>query len=177
VGDSRVTLARELGGSLKAVPLSLDHKPDGPAEEARILAAGGRVFSVHYDDGVDGPPRVWLGHMDVPGLAMSRSICDVVAHSAGVSTEPDFTEHFLTADDSFFVAATDGLWEFMTDEDVVSRVARMAETVEPKAIVEALVEESSARWMKNESVIDDTTIAIIFLAQYDPKPGSPSTPR
>ncbi len=43
-----------------------------PDEKARILAAGGRVFAVEYDDGVDGPPRVWLGHMDVPGLAMSR---------------------------------------------------------------------------------------------------------
>ena len=30
------------------------------------------MFAVEYDDGVDGPCRVWLGHMDVPGLAMSR---------------------------------------------------------------------------------------------------------
>ena len=30
------------------------------------------MFAVEYDDGVDGPARVWLGHMDVPGLAMSR---------------------------------------------------------------------------------------------------------
>lgn len=30
------------------------------------------MFSVEYSDGVDGPPRVWLGNMDMPGLAMSR---------------------------------------------------------------------------------------------------------
>ena len=30
---------------------------------------------MEYDDGIDGP-RVWLGHMDVPGLAMSRSLGD-----------------------------------------------------------------------------------------------------
>lgn len=52
-------------------------------EQARIEAKGGRVFAVEYDDGVDGPARVWLGHMDVPGLAMSRSLGDAVAHTAG----------------------------------------------------------------------------------------------
>lgn len=58
--------------SLEAVSVSDDHKPDRPDEQRRILARGGRVFAVEYDDGVDGPPRVWLAHMDIPGLAMSR---------------------------------------------------------------------------------------------------------
>ena len=30
---------------------------------------------MEYDDGIDGP-RVWLGHMDVPGLAMLRLLRD-----------------------------------------------------------------------------------------------------
>ncbi len=38
-----------------------------------------------YEDGIDGPARVWLGHMDIPGLAMSRSLGDTVAHTAGAS--------------------------------------------------------------------------------------------
>jgi hypothetical protein len=54
------------------VDVSNDHKPDLVEEKARILAAGGRVFAVEYDDGISGPQRVWLGHMDIPGLAMSR---------------------------------------------------------------------------------------------------------
>lgn len=41
-------------------------------QKERILRAGGRVFSIGYSDGVDGPPRVWLQDVDVPGLAMSR---------------------------------------------------------------------------------------------------------
>jgi hypothetical protein len=48
-------------------------------EKQRILSAGGRVFAVEYEDGQDGPQRVWLGHMDVPGLAMSRSLGDKVS--------------------------------------------------------------------------------------------------
>ena len=38
---------------------------------------------MEYDDGYDGPVRVWLKDQDIPGLAMSRSICDTVAHSVG----------------------------------------------------------------------------------------------
>jgi serine/threonine protein phosphatase PrpC len=72
IGDSRVIMAKEEAGRLIPIEITFDHKPDSPAEKERIIASGGRVFAVEYDDGVDGPMRVWLGHMDVPGLAMSR---------------------------------------------------------------------------------------------------------
>ena len=189
VGDSRVTLCTDDG---HAAPLSVDHKPDKPAEKARILACGGRVFAVEYDDGVDGPPRVWLGHLDIPGLAMSRSIGDVIAHSAGVSSEPEFFDRTLTRRDAFLVSATDGLWEFLSDQDVVDVVlsvirrhacdTRFAEGTKsahdstvaitiavdlPKACVQALIDESNRRWMSQEQVVDDTTVVLAFLQPID----------
>lgn len=162
VGDSRATIATSSG----AVAISVDHKPDLPDEKARILSCGGRVFSVEYDDGVDGPPRVWLGHLDVPGLAMSRSIGDVVAHSAGVSSTPDFFHRVLTEHDKFLVSATDGLWEFMDDHEVCAIVDKIAAEHDgnARACVDALVQESNRRWMANEQVIDDTTVAVCFLS-------------
>ncbi|CAN0005566.1 unnamed protein product [Discosporangium mesarthrocarpum] len=60
-----------------------------PHQKERIVKAGGRVFAVKYNDGMDGPQRVWLGNMDMPGLAMSRSLGDTVAHTAGVTSHPD----------------------------------------------------------------------------------------
>lgn len=72
VGDSRIIIGKNDGSGVDADELTHDHKPDSLKEKERIIASGGRVFAVEYDDGVDGPPRVWLGHMDVPGLAMSR---------------------------------------------------------------------------------------------------------
>ena len=87
--------------------------------QARIVAAGGRVFAVRYDDGIDGPARVWLAHADIPGLAMSRSLGDKVAHSAGVSSEPEIFElKLVKGDHLFLVSATDGLWEFITSQEV-----------------------------------------------------------
>jgi len=57
---------------LVSTPLTVDHKPELPDEKQRILATGGRVFAVQYEDGVRGPERVWLSDLNVPGLAMSR---------------------------------------------------------------------------------------------------------
>ncbi|GKY93981.1 hypothetical protein MPSEU_000365000 [Mayamaea pseudoterrestris] len=162
VGDSRVILGKEeKSGTLIAQDITFDHKPDSPKEKERILACGGRVFAVEYDDGVDGPPRVWLGHMDIPGLAMSRSLGDVVAHSAGVISEPEFTEFELNADtDRFLVVATDGLWEFVDNQECAEMVEGQPS---PTDAVDVLVTEAATRWMHEEQVIDDTTIIVANL--------------
>ena len=150
---------------MTAVALTDDHKPDLPLEKARIEAKGGRVFAVEYDDGVDGPARVWLGHMDVPGLAMSRSLGDAVAHSAGVSSEPEFVEYTFNPDreDIIMVMASDGLWEFMTDQEVMDIAYT---TTEPRFAVDRLISESNERWMREEQVIDDTTVCVAFLGAF-----------
>jgi serine/threonine protein phosphatase PrpC len=168
IGDSRSSLAyrTKADGPIVAVGLTEDHKPDLPDEKARIEAKGGRVFAVEYDDGVDGPARVWLGHMDVPGLAMSRSLADVVAHSAGVSSEPDFTEYVFNPEnreDLILVMASDGLWEFMSNQEVMDIAFG---TTEPRFAVDRLISESNERWMKEEQVIDDTTVCVAFLGNF-----------
>ena len=160
IGDSRLVVAREVEGKLTAIDVSQDHKPDREDEERRIVASGGRVFAVEYDDGVSGPPRVWLGHMDIPGLAMSRSLGDTVAHTAGVISEPELHSYEITDDDKLIILASDGLWEFMSSQEVVDFIARVPS---PERAVDMLVAESSARWMKEESVIDDTTIIVAKL--------------
>ena len=166
-GDSRTSLAfLNAQGGCTAIALTQDHKPDLPAEKARIEAKGGRVFAVEYDDGVDGPQRVWLGNMDVPGLAMSRSICDAVAHTAGVSSECEFTEYDFNPqnrEDLMMVMASDGLWEFMSDQEVMDMAFACTE---PRFAVDKLISESSERWMKEEQVIDDTTVCVVFLGQF-----------
>jgi len=166
IGDSRVLIGtqREPRGKVIAEALTIDHKPDSPLERERIVASGGRVFAVEYDDGVDGPPRVWLGHMDVPGLAMSRSLGDAVAHMAGVISEPEFTERELDPDkDKFVIVATDGLWEFL-DNDYCIEVA--SNTRGPSESVDRLVKEANQRWMEEEQVIDDTTVIVAHLFDY-----------
>lgn len=166
VGDSRTSIAyRDENGKIVGVNLTIDHKPDLPEEKARIQRAGGRVFAVEYDDGIDGPSRVWLGHMDVPGLAMSRSLGDAVAHTAGVSSEPEFFEYEFSQgrEDLVLVMASDGLWEFMSDQEVMEAAVA---TTEPRFAVDRLINESNEKWMREEQVIDDTTVCVAFLGSF-----------
>lgn len=121
---------------------------------------------MEYDDGVDGPMRVWLGNMDVPGLAMSRSLGDVVAHTAGVSSECEFFEYDFNPnnrEDLILVMASDGLWEFMSNQEVMDIAFS---TTEPRYAVDKLISESNERWMKEEQVIDDTTVCVAFLNSF-----------
>lgn len=57
----------------------------------QLYTKGGRVKEVH------GTHRVYLASDDVPGLAMSRSLGDYVAHSAGTYIEGQWTEYVSEA--------------------------------------------------------------------------------
>lgn len=97
---------------------------------------------------------------------MSRSLGDAVAHSAGVSSEPEFFEHEFNQDnkeDLVLVIASDGLWEFMSDKEVMEIATN---TSEPRFAVDRLISESNERWMKEEQVIDDTTVCVAFLGSF-----------
>ena len=62
--------------------LSRDHKPSIKEEAERIIESKGLIkpFYNHQTNQPLGPPRVWLkDNPKLPGLAMSRSIGDMVA--------------------------------------------------------------------------------------------------
>ena len=172
VGDSRAVLARRSVSStatarFTAHPLSIDQKPDRPDERRRILDCRGRVEACKGSRGEDiGPPRVWLATQDVPGLAMSRSFGDLIAASVGVIAKPEVDERLRhDGDDCFIVLGSDGVWEFMSDDEVVDVVGRVGglngERAEDAA--RAVVEEATRRWQLEEEVIDDITCVIVYF--------------
>lgn len=65
-----------------------------------------------------GPARVWLKELEVPGLAMSRSLGDQVAQSVGVSPEPEITIYDIDVNDRYIIIASDGVWEFLSNDEV-----------------------------------------------------------
>lgn len=88
----------------------------------------------------------------------------MVAHSAGVSSEPEFTERLLNpSEDRYIIVATDGLWEFITNTETIDLVSS---ATSPAEAVDVLVKESNVRWMREEQVIDDTTIIVAYLFGY-----------
>jgi serine/threonine protein phosphatase PrpC len=50
----------------------------------------------------------------------TSSLGDAVAHTAGVISDPEFTEKELhPASDRVIVVATDGLWEFIENDETI----------------------------------------------------------
>ncbi|KAK4789706.1 hypothetical protein SAY86_017010 [Trapa natans] len=113
-GDSRAVLCRKG----KAVPLSVDHKPDRPDELDRIQMAGGKVV---YRNGA----RVF------GILAMSRAIGDNYLKPY-VSCEPEVTIMDRTLEDDCLILASDGLWDVVSNE-TACKVARMCLRVKARA--------------------------------------------
>ena len=126
VGDSRAIIVRHENGdpsNYKTRALTRDHKPCDPEEAKVILKAGGRIDSYRDNAGNKvGPERVWLKTEDIPGLAMSRSFGDKVASMVGVNAVPEIGELRMTPEDKFIILASDGVWEFLENEDVADIV-------------------------------------------------------
>lgn len=68
----------------------------------------------------DDDMMTWLPNMILPGLAMARSIGDDIAASVGVHATPEIMTYELTKRDKFMVIASDGVWEFLSNEQVLS---------------------------------------------------------
>jgi len=72
-----------------------------------------------------GPKRVWLKNKPVPGLAMTRSIGDMAASSVGVTAEPEIKVFSnLSPSDKFIVIASDGIWDRLSNEEVMMTIAK-----------------------------------------------------
>lgn len=169
-GDSRCVVGRELppeNGRTKyrAVDMSHDQKPVRADEKRRVRNAGGRIARWQRNMG---PLRVWLPRDWTPGLAMTRSIGDTVLSEYGVSPVPEVTYTIMGPTDSFIVLASDGVWEFMTSQEVVDFIGRMRrEGSSASDASEALVREAVRRWRRNEVVVDDTTAVVMWMEWKD----------
>ena len=53
-----------------------------------------------------------------PGLTISRSLGDLIAHQIGVSSEPEIEFHELAPGDRFFTIASNGVWNHLQSDDV-----------------------------------------------------------
>eukprot|EP00879_Flechtneria_rotunda_P010485 GHRR01010961.1.p4 GENE.GHRR01010961.1~~GHRR01010961.1.p4 ORF type:complete len:163 (+),score=68.78 GHRR01010961.1:1333-1821(+) len=157
-----MVMGRRIKRGWEAIDLSHDHKPTTPEERARILRSHGRVERLVDEAGQPmGPYRVWLQYAWVPGLAMSRALGDQLAHTVGVSSEPQHITVDLTPSDKLLILASDGVWEFISSKEAVEMVAA-CDT--PEEGCRTLVDEAYQRWLNEEDgVVDDITAVVVRL--------------
>ena len=166
IGDSRAVLGRLINketNEYKAIELSRDHKPTEKDEEKRILENDGRIQPFIEDGEFVGPQRVWIKEEEVPGLAMTRSFGDRVAATVGVVSIPEIKEYIFNPNDKFMIIASDGVWEFISSQECIDIIKEFYDRNDLKGCCEFLYQESSKRWLKEEEVIDDTTMIIVFF--------------
>jgi protein phosphatase PTC2/3 len=107
--------------------LSYDHKPNNELEAKRIVAAGG-----------------WVEFNRVNGnLALSRALGDFVfkkndgkrAEEQIVTAYPDVDVKDLTSDHEFILLACDGIWDVLSNEEVLEFVrSRIAQHIPPEIV-------------------------------------------
>ena len=174
---------------LNALQMTVDQKPEDPVELERIQRAGGMVMRLEDEDGRRvGPYRVWKVENMYPGIAMSRSLGDKLAHEVGVISTPILTQRTLKEGEDFFIViGSDGVWDMMENQEVCDfveafrlkcvrnmRSASYVDVVEPGnvCISHLLCEEARARWLaivEAEDVqIDDISCLVVELVTHLP---------
>jgi len=121
------------------VELTKDHKPELKEEKRRIEKSGGQVV---YDGFAN--HRVYAKGGRYPGLNMSRSLGDLMGqYDAGISHEPTVTEYKLGQEHELLLCCSDGVWEFIDNQEAVNIVAPLGRSKAMDA-AEKLARESWA---------------------------------
>nr|GMC76927.1 probable protein phosphatase 2C 52 [Ipomoea batatas] len=160
IGDSRAILASKASNdSMEAIQLTVDLKPDLPKEAERIKRCKGRVFALQDEPEVQ---RVWLPFDDAPGLAMARAFGDFCLKEYGVISIPEFSHRVLTDRDKFIVLASDGVWDVLSNEEVVEIVSSSPSR---SGAARILVESAAREWKTKypTSKMDDCAVVCLFL--------------
>ncbi|KAL4432611.1 hypothetical protein ABPG74_004904 [Tetrahymena malaccensis] len=127
LGDSRAVLSQNNGQ--KVIGLTVDHKPNHPDEEKRIIMNGGKIYQSQiptmqpkqYPQFVKGPHRVLPGR-----LAVSRTLGDIEAklkkyggNSKVILCEPEITQFQLSQEHDFIMLGCDGIFDKLTNNQSI----------------------------------------------------------
>ena len=163
VGDSRGIMIKEKN---EIIDLSIDQKPENENEKKRIQKMGGIISQCNdlYDDGKEGGPfRIWIKGCDYPGLAMSRSIGDKIAHDIGVISEPEIFDFNLDDKCICLIIGSDGVWQYLKNKDIADIIGPFLNKKKAEQASKEIIRKSSLAWMENDVNVDDITVSVIFL--------------
>lgn len=138
-GDARAIIISGEG----VYQLTVDHRLDSIEERQRIEKMGGHV---EY-------PYTYRGSL---GLMPTRTLGDEYFKPVGVLATPSINEYAISEKDLFLLAACDGLFDFMTNEEVAELARRFSR---PQSLVQALKTEV----LDNRQGTDNLTILAVSL--------------
>jgi serine/threonine protein phosphatase PrpC len=146
VGDSRGIICR----NNIAFPLTKDHKPNIYDEYCRLTGAGGKVYFDGYD-------------YRIGDLSVSKAFGDI--ENEHISCEPDIFKYTLTKDDKFMVLACDGLFDVMTNDEIINFIllhcydTKNKNTRKCSSVAHKLAEYA----IKTKKSTDNVSIIVVFF--------------
>ena len=166
IGNTRAILARYENGYYTTINLNRDHKPTESDEIKRVISQGGiirqnfdKIRKINF-----GPERIFLKNSDIPGLSMSRTFGDNLAHTIGVINIPEVINYEFKGGERFIVIATDSIWQYIDSDECVEIIKTFYEkNLDAIGALNALVTEAIKRWKKQENKIEDITAVVIFF--------------
>lgn len=151
-GDSRCVLSR----NGQAIALSTDHKPNVPNEIQRIQNAG---RSIRYSRGA---------YRIDDGIAVSRAIGDMKFKKnkdlsprlQALTCSPEIRSESITDDTEFLAIACDGIWDVLSDQELVDFVGLYIRSeMNLGSVCEALLDHCLAR----PGALDNMTVILVRL--------------
>ncbi|XP_043699863.1 probable protein phosphatase 2C 73 [Telopea speciosissima] len=160
LGDSRAVLCSiDNRNQPFPVQLTVDLKPSIPSEAERIKKRKGRVMAMEKEPNVS---RVWMPEENCPGLAMARAFGDFCLKDYGLISVPQVSYKKLTSKDEFVVIATDGVWDVLSNREVVKIVASARKrSIAAKILVDHAIHAWRTKYPKSR--IDDCAVICLFL--------------
>ena len=166
VGDSRAIMGTiDKDHNTQIVELSDDHKPQRPDERARLEKSSAILLTERQVRGFGDDSKVYIcrkkGDDIVYGVLFTRSLGDADAHEhLGVSAEPEMHTRKLREGDRYIVLASDGVWDYMENSEVMDIVIRVSD---PFKAAQEIVDVAVQRWDERDvdRRRDDITVFVI----------------
>ena len=159
IGDSRCLLSRKG----KAHPLSQDHKPDDDAERQRIENAGGEVVYGRINYGVN-VSRAFGDHAYKGNDKVAKDQQMVIA-------KPDVVvEQLNFSNDNFLVLICDGVWNSVSNDELISYVNRRLPKVKRLSkICEEVFKQILPNVMPKRGIIGKDNMTFMIVKLPEPK--------
>ena len=93
---------------------------------------------------------------------MSRSLGDFKGKKYGIISLPEIIEVNLDENVKYVVACSDGVWEFLSNENVMEIGNEFYEKNDVAGFTRKLAEISESLWEQRDVIVDDITAVVVF---------------
>lgn len=172
VGDSKAILITPDGIVVKR---TLEHKPENEVERKRVLSMGCEIVERAHGSGIV-LQKVNVAGQVYPAISFTRSFGDQCVKELGVDAKPEI-EHWDVSEGCFVLLASDGIFEFMLEEEVGKLIGEaMKRGLPAEEFLPELAQTAQQHWSEHEGEYCDD-ITALFLRVKPPlaQPPVPDT--